>query len=83
MITVLISAGSEMGNNVTFVQSTAVSSHLNNYMFELPLPPGMYQFIVRASNTFGRTEWSNTFPSIGLKGFQGLYDFILNDYTIV
>ena len=75
MITLLISAGNEWENNVTFVQSTAVSSNLNNYVFELPLLPGVYRFIVRASNTFGSTEWSDQFPPIGLNGFQGLYDY--------
>ena len=78
MITVVISAGNEGGNNVIFVQSTAVSSNLNNYVFELPLPPGVYRFIVHASNTFGSTGWSKVFPSIGLNGFQGLYDCIEN-----
>ena len=80
MITFLISAGNERGNNVTFVQSTAVSSNLNNYMFELPLPPGVYRFIVRASNTFGSTGWSEEFPSIG---FRGLYDFIKSYYCLI
>ena len=75
MITVLISAGNGGGTNVTFVESTAVSSNLNNYMFELSLPPSVYRFIVCASNTFGSTGWSKEFPSFGLNGFQGLSDF--------
>ena len=83
MITILISAGNERGNNVTFVQSTAVSSNSNNYMFELPLPPGVYRFIVRTSNTFGSTGWSKEFPSIGLNGFRGLYDFIESYYCLI
>ena len=75
MITVLISAGNGRGTNVTFVESTAVSSNLNNYMFELCLPPAVYRFIVRTSNTFGSTGWSKEFPSFGLNGFKGLSDF--------
>ena len=75
MITVLISAGNGGDTNVTFVENTAVSSNLNNYMFELSLPPGVYRFIVRTSNTFGSTGWSKEFPSFGLNGFKGLSDF--------
>ena len=79
MITVLISAGNGGGTSVTIVESTAVSSNLNNYVFELSLPPGVYRFIVHASNTFGSTGRSKEFPSFGLNGFQGLYDFIRID----
>ena len=79
-ITVFVT--NQTGFVAKFVWS-ALSPNFMNYTVELSLPPGVYRFTVRASNSFGSSEASEVYPPLGMDGIIGLKDISFNKLIIL